>query len=100
MTKNPNLIFFFFFFGGGGGGGGDVNLIFFFLGGGGGGGGGCKSDFFFGGGGGGEGVEAISHSKVSLGDLHINPYHTFQRDSLYCPSSTLFSKRRSSVDNN
>ena len=31
----------------------------------------------------------ISRSKVSLGDLHINPYHTLQRDSLDCPSSTI-----------
>ena len=29
-------------------------------------------------------------SKVSLGELHINPYHTLQRDSLYCPSNLLF----------
>ena len=31
----------------------------------------------------------ISRSKVSLGELHINPYHTLQKDSLYCPSSTI-----------
>ena len=31
----------------------------------------------------------ISRSKISLGDLQINPYHTLQRDSLYCPSSTI-----------
>ena len=42
----------------------------------------------------------ISHSKVSSGDLHINPYQTLMRDSLYCPSSTLYSQRKTSVDNN
>ena len=76
------IFFFFFFFWGGGGGGGEGSgppillqifikifwhnhiIIFWFL---------CL----------------ISRSKVSLRELHINPYQALQKDSLYCPSSTI-----------